>query len=258
MLRLRIPTSVSPYQPLGASAVSDLLLLTLRLRRHIILQPSFSVVVRLWLGHSSCHTCNFSWRTTATLPGAATVSGLAAQFSRVPLCCGGVGMRSGSSQEQHGAVMHGKSFVILHMKTLYRALCCAFIGDEGGKVWFQTAGACNVQSHSKIRRRAKLEASIYFWTPRGNILHCFLVWDVALFDLHRDAIAAFPGSLVSDWTVALNTWNKNRYLEDSGWREDTTERARMAQTPRRPDKREKFDLDIMALETINLEEVVKD
>ena len=89
-------------------------------------------------------------------------------------------------------------------------------------------------------------------------MHCFLVWDVALFDLHRDAIAAFPGSLVSDWTVALNTWNKNRYLEDSGWREDTTERARMAQTPRRPDKREKVDLDIMALETINLEEVVKD
>ena len=36
-----------------------------------------------------------------------------------------------------------------------------------------------------------------------------------------------------------------------------TEKTRRYQTPRHPDKREKVDLDMMALYTINLEEVVK-
>jgi len=55
--------------------------------------------------------------------------------------------------------------------------------------------------------------------------------------------------------VDLNTWNTTR---DSGRREDTAVRARMAQIPCRPDKREKVDLDMMTLDTINLEEVGKD
>ena len=58
-----------------------------------------------------------------------------------------------------------------------------------------------------------------------------------LFDLHHDAIASFPGSSVSDWTVSLNTWNMNRDSEDAGRREYTVDRVGMAQTPRRPDKR---------------------
>ena len=78
---------------------------------------------------------------------------------------------------------------------------------------------------------------------------------MALFDSHCDSISTFPGRLVSYWTVALNTWNKNRDSEDIGRMEDMAERSGMAQTPRRPDKREKVDLDMMALETINTGEV---
>ena len=58
---------------------------------------------------------------------------------------------------------------------------------------------------------------------------------------------------MSNWTVALNIWNTTRDLEDLGRREDTTESTRMAQTPRCLDKREKVDLDMIALDTINLE-----
>ena len=81
---------------------------------------------------------------------------------------------------------------------------------------------------------------------------------MALFDLHRDAIANFLGRYVSDWTVALNIWNTTRDLEDEGRREDTGERSSREQTPFRTDKRKKIDLHIMALDTINLEEVGKD
>ena len=76
-------------------------------------------------------------------------------------------------------------------------------------------GACDVQSHSNVLCQAKLEASIYLQTPRENIAHCFPLGDVALFDLYCDTIAAFLGSSVSDWTVALNTWNTTRDLEDA-------------------------------------------
>ena len=94
--------------------------------------------------------------------------------------------------------------------------------------------------------------------PSDNISHCFPVGNVALFDSHRDAIATFPGSSVSDWTMALNNWNTTRQSEDAGRRGYTSERSRRYQTPCRLDKREKFDLDMMALDTINLVEVGKD
>ena len=58
--------------------------------------------------------------------------------------------------------------------------------------------------------------------------------------------------------MALNTWNTTRELEDEGRREDTGERSNRDQTPFRTDKRKKVDLHIMALYTINLEEVGKD
>ena len=57
-----------------------------------------------------------------------------------------------------------------------------------------------------------------------------------LFESHRDAITAFPGSLVSDWTMALNTWNTTRDSEDAGRREDTANKDRTAQTPLCPIK----------------------
>ena len=75
---------------------------------------------------------------------------------------------------------------------------------------------------------------------------------MALFDSHHDAITDFPGILVSNWNVALNTWNTARDSEDVGSMEDTSERARMAQTPHHPDKRENIDLDMMALDTFKL------
>ena len=80
---------------------------------------------------------------------------------------------------------------------------------------------------------------------------------MALFDLHCDSIADFLGSSVSDGAVALNTWNTTRDLEDAGRRKDMLERAIIYQTYRRPDKREKVHWDIIALDTINLEEVGK-
>ena len=47
-------------------------------------------------------------------------------------------------------------------------------------------------------------------------------------------------------------------MEDVGSREDISEKARMAQTPFHPDKRDKVDFYMMALEIINLKEGVKD
>lgn len=83
---------------------------------------------------------------------------------------------------------------------------------------FQTEGTCDVQLHPNVCQLAKFEAVIYFRTPKDNIVHCFLVANVALFDSHHDTIAAFLGSLVYNWTVALNTWNITRDSEDSGRR----------------------------------------
>ena len=131
---------------------------------------------------------------------------------------GGFGARSGYSLEQPGLATHCKLGVMLHTNNSDRALCCAFIGDEGGRVCFQTAGACDVQFHSNDRRRAKLKAGIYFQTPSENIAHCFLVGNVEYFYLHHDTDATFMGSSVSNWTVALNIWNTTRDLEDSGRR----------------------------------------
>ena len=86
-------------------------------------------------------------------------------------------------------------------------------------------------------------------------MHCFTVDNVAFFDLHCDVIAAFPGILVSDWTVALKTWNTTRDLEDTGRSEEMVDRSSRDQTTLLPDKREEVDLDMMALDTINLEEM---
>ena len=62
---------------------------------------------------------------------------------------------------------------------------------------------------------------------------------MALFDLHRDSIAAFLGRSDSDWTVALNTWNTNRDLEDAVRREYRVEKSSRYQTTFCMDKREK-------------------
>ena len=79
-----------------------------------------------------------------------------------------------------------------------------------------------------------------------------------MFDSNRGVITTFPGILVSNWTKALNTWNTTRDSEDAGRRKDTTEKARITQTPLLPVKLEQTDLDTMALVTINLEEVGMD
>ena len=81
---------------------------------------------------------------------------------------------------------------------------------------------------------------------------------MALFDSHRDAIATFPGISVSNWTVDMNTWNTTRDLEDIVRREEMDKRSRKVQTPRHMEKIEKVELDVMALDTINLDEVGKD
>ena len=71
-----------------------------------------------------------------------------------------------SSQEQPGVVMHGKSVVVINTKTLYREFCCALIGDEGEKVYFQTAGAFDIQLYSNVCLWERFEAGMYFRTPR--------------------------------------------------------------------------------------------
>ena len=100
----------------------------------------------------------------------------------------------------------------------YRVLCCDLVVDKVGKVCFQTVGACDIHSHSNIRRRAKFEAGIYFQTQRENIVHCFPVGNVALFDFHCNAITAFLESSVYDWNVDLNTWNTTNDSEEEGRR----------------------------------------
>ena len=81
---------------------------------------------------------------------------------------------------------------------------------------------------------------------------------MVLFDSHRDAINNFLGRSVSDWTVALNTWNTTRDFEDAVRRENTMDKARKAKTPRRPVMGKQTDLDMMELDTTNLEEVGMD
>ena len=65
-----------------------------------------------------------------TLPGSTAISDLSDHLSRVPLSRGGVGLRTGSSQEQIGAVIHDKSFIVPHTEKSYLALCCALIGER--------------------------------------------------------------------------------------------------------------------------------
>ena len=84
------------------------------------------------------------------------------------------------------------------------------------------------------------------------------VGNVAVFDSHNDVINVFPGSSVSDWNLALNTWNTTRDSKDAGRREGMAEKARTAQNPRHPVKGKYADLDMMELDTINLEEVGMD
>ena len=85
----------------------------------------------------------------------------------------------------------------------------------------------------------KFRSGHLFLDVKGKNSHCFPVGDMALFNLHRDSIANFPGRSVSDWNVALKTWNTTRDLEYSGRREDTAERASIDQTTQHPDKTEK-------------------
>ena len=133
----------------------------------------------------------------ATLSGAAVVSDLADQFLRVTIYYGGVSARSVYSQEKPGAVTDIKSVIVLHTNTLYHAFCCALIVEKGGKVCFQTAGTCDFQVCSNILLLKKLEVGIYLHTSRYNISHFSQVSNVALFELHRNTIADFPGILVS-------------------------------------------------------------
>ena len=81
---------------------------------------------------------------------------------------------------------------------------------------------------------------------------------MSLFESHRNFITAFPGRSVYDWTVTLNIWNTTRDSEDAGSREDTADKARTAQTPRRPVKGKQTKLDMMGIDTINLDDVGMD
>ena len=79
-----------------------------------------------------------------------------------------------------------------------------------------------------------------------------------LFDSHCGAITAFMLSLVSDWTVALNTCNTARDSEDAVMREDMADKASTTQTPRWTVKGLHTNLYMMWIDTINLEEVGMD
>ena len=205
----------------------------------------------------SLYTCDWAplINPPATSPVFAAVSDLTAHLFRFPLYRRGVDVSAISSQEQPGAVTRSKSVIVIHTETSYCAFWCAFIREEGGKLCFQTADACDIQSHSNFRLREKFEAGIYFQTARENIAYCSPVGNVALFDPHSNSITAFPWSSVSNWTVALNTWNTTRYSEDAGRREDMADKDRTAQTQCRPVKVKHTELDMMELDTINLEEV---
>ena len=104
----------------------------------------------------------------ATSPGFAPVSDLAARLYRFPLSRGGVGERAVSSHEQPGVVTGGKSVIVLHTETSYCALRCDLIGEEVGKVCFQTADACKIQSHSTARRSSRQE---YISRRQGKTSH---------------------------------------------------------------------------------------
>ena len=97
-------------------------------------------------------------------------------------------------------------------------LFCDFIGEEGGKVCFQMADACETQSPSNFRHWEKFEAGIYLQKAREIITYLSPVGNVALFNFHCNTITAFLESLVYDWNVSLNTWNTNNDSEEEGRR----------------------------------------
>ena len=107
------------------------------------------------------------------------------------------------------------------------------------------ADAFNIQSHSNFFRQENFEAGMYLQTERENTAYLSLVGNVALFDSHCDAIAAFLGSSVYNRTVALNTWNTTRDSEYAGRREDMADKASTDQTPHFPIKGEHTELDMM-------------
>ena len=82
----------------------------------------------------------------------------------------------------------------------------------------------------------KIRGGHLFPDVKGGKVYFSLVDNVAFFESHHDAIAVFLGRYVSNWTVALNTWNTTRDSEDTRRRQDTVEKSRMAQTSHLPDK----------------------
>ena len=52
-----------------------------------------------------------------------------------------------------------------------------------------------------------MSAGIYFRDlPQENFTYCAPVGDVGLWESHRDLVGAFASSLLSDWTLDLETW----------------------------------------------------
>ena len=134
-------------------------------------------------------------------PSVASVSGMGESLDLVSLPPGRGDTLSAS---QNGAVIHGKSVIILHDHTLHRLLWCAPIGLEDSNVCLKPIKDCEVHAHSDPGSQNHMSAGIYFRDPpRENFMYCALVGDVGLWESHRDLVGAFFSSSLSEWTLAL-------------------------------------------------------
>ena len=119
------------------------------------------------------------------------------------------------SATHNGTGTHGKSVIVLHNHTSHRSLCCAPIGVEGIKIFLQPIGDFNVQAHSAPICRKPVCTGIYFrYPPRENFAYCAPVGDVGMWTSHWDLVVSFSSSSISEWTLALNTWDNTGEAEE--------------------------------------------
>ena len=127
---------------------------------------------------------------------------------------GGGESHSSASTTQRGTVTRGKSVIVLHDKTLRHLLCCAPIGEEGGKVCLQPIRECKLQAHSAPSRRNPVNDGILFRAPPWyNLTYSTPVGDVGMWAYHHYLVVSFFSSSISEWKMALNTWENTEDVE---------------------------------------------
>ena len=79
-----------------------------------------------------------------------------------------------------------------------------------------------VQAHSAPGCWNISSAGIYFCAPpQENFVYYALVGDVRLWEFYRELMVSFSSSYISEWTLALDTWENTSEAEE----EDSPKRS---------------------------------